>query len=136
MRHYWRMAFSSSFRAKNWWRVLRGDAGLKTLIRAAGDVMPKTLAASSHQDLPVGDVAAHVASLAERHVRLLHVYSEGDEGLDYFHVITGGELRQWREAGFLQAEVIRGADHTFTLLWSQEWLLQVIRGWMQHIVPH
>jgi hypothetical protein len=60
---------------------------------------------------------------------VLHVHSEGDEGLDYLLVAAGRELRRWRETGLLQLEVIRGADHPFTLLWSQERLIEIVREW-------
>jgi len=71
--------------------------------------------------------------LTERGVRLLQVYSEGDEALDYMHVVLGDKMQEWRANGMLTMEVIRGANHTFTLLWSQEYLLKVICEWAQAI---
>lgn len=73
-------------------------------------------------------------SLAERSVRLLHVYSEGDEGLDYLHVILGDRMRGWRASRLLTMQVIRGTDHTFTLLWSQSVLLEIVGSWIQAMV--
>jgi len=82
----------------------------------------------------VNRVSANLRSLSERGVRLLHIYSEGDEGLDYLHVILGDKLKAWRSDGRLDIETIQGANHTFTLLWSQEHLLKILQGWMQEMV--
>lgn len=129
-RHYWRMAFFSSFRGKNWKKALgrQLDVGarLKVMLRTLGS--PVRSARSPEQ----GESVLH--SLEERGVRVLHVYAEGDECLDYFNMVLGKQAKRWPYDGPIRLEVIRGADHTFTLLWSQERLMELICSWAQQQV--
>lgn len=97
------------------------DSGCRSLSRRKEQV---ELNGSNH----AGDV---LRLLAERGVRLFHIYSEGDESIDYLPVISGDAVQQWNASGLLPMEVITGANHTFTLLWSQDHLLQVVQQWMQ-----
>ena len=75
-------------------------------------------------------------ALTARGTQLLHVYSEGDEGLDYFHVARKVAKQQGLTDDALEVETIRGANHTFTLLWSQDQLLTVVRRWLQTMTPN
>jgi hypothetical protein len=77
---------------------------------------------------------ADLRSLAERGVRLLHLYSEGDEGLDYLHVFLGSMVQRLQSSHVLALEVVPGVDHTFTMLWSQKELLSIIGKWVEQIV--
>jgi alpha-beta hydrolase superfamily lysophospholipase len=134
-RHYWRMAFFSSFSAKNWSNLLAGRARRGAMMKAARGLWPGDLFASRRAVSAVVDAAeARLRSVVDRGARVLHVYSEGDEGLDYLQAVFGHRLAAWRAEGLLEMEVIRGADHTFTLLWSQERLLEVVRDWIQEMV--
>ena len=130
-RHYWRIALFSSFRAKNWLKAITGKVeSWKIISKMVTGFHIGSL--SGHQrkvSSEVNHVWATLRSLSERGVRLLHIYSEGDEGLDYLHVILGDKLKGWRSDARLSMEVIQGANHTFTLLWSQEYFLNVIRDW-------
>ena len=71
--------------------------------------------------------------LAERGVRLLFVYSEGNSGLDYIRTVFGSELDRLLAAKQLTLEVIPQSDHLFTLLDSQKRLLEVLQGWIQAV---
>jgi alpha-beta hydrolase superfamily lysophospholipase len=135
-RHYWRIALFSSFSAKHWSNLLAGRARRGAVMKAARGLWPGGLSAS--RTGPVSSVAdeaeARLRSLAERGTRVLHVYSEGDEGMDYLQAAFGHRLRAWRAEGLLELEVIRGTNHTFTLLWSQERLLEVVCDWVRSTV--
>ena len=130
-RHYWRIALFSSFRAKNWLKAMTGKVeSWKIISKMVTGFHIGSLSGHQRKVSPeVNDVWANLRSLSERGVRLLHIYSEGDEGLDYLHVILGDKLKEWRSDGKFSMEVIQGANHTFTLLWSQEYFLNVIRDW-------
>jgi pimeloyl-ACP methyl ester carboxylesterase len=131
-RHYWRITFLSSFSLKNVTRVLTGKVNYWRVLPSMLGPLPSRLFSRRRGVSPGPDaLAAELNRLRARGVRLLHIYSEGDEGLDYVHVLLGGKLRQWCERGLLEVEVIPGANHTFSLLWNQEYLLDVIRRWMQ-----
>jgi pimeloyl-ACP methyl ester carboxylesterase len=132
-RHYWRIILFSSFRAKNWLKAVTGKVELWGIISKM--MMGFEIGSLFGENKKVSSQATHVSaklrSLSERGVRLLHIYSEGDEGLDYLHVILGGQLQEWRSDGRLDMEVIQGANHTFTLLWSQDHLVKVVQDWAQ-----
>jgi pimeloyl-ACP methyl ester carboxylesterase len=131
-RHYWRIALSSSFSRKNVARALTGKADYRRIVPAMFAPLRWSLFARRRDVAPgTNTLAAELDRLNGRGVRLLHVYSEGDEGLDYIHVILGDRLRNWHARGLLQIEIIPGANHTFSLLWSQEHLLDIIRRWIQ-----
>jgi pimeloyl-ACP methyl ester carboxylesterase len=137
-RHYWRIALFSSFRAKNWLKAITGKVESWKIISQMvtgfqiGSLFGRQRKISSEVD----HVWENLRSLSERGIRLLHVYSEGDEGLDYLHVILGDKLKEWRSGGRLSIEVIQGANHTLTLLWSQEHFLNLIQDWAHKELLH
>lgn len=131
-RHSRRIALRSSFRRKNWRKALRGQIEISKVTRMLfGNLLHRGV--SSRREARVGGVRDPVTGmreLAERGVRLLHVYSEGDEGLDYFQVVLGDEgLAEIERDGLGQVEIIRGANHMFTLRWSQDRLSRTVREW-------
>jgi len=133
--HYWRITFFSSFSAKNWLNLLAGRARGGAVVKAARGLWPRGPFASRRAvSSVVIQAEGKLRSLAERGTRLLHVYSEGDEGLDYLQAVFGHRLGAWRAEGLLEMEVIPGANHTFSLLWSQERLLAVLGDWVQTLV--
>jgi hypothetical protein len=72
-----------------------------------------------------------VQELLQRGVRLLHVYSEGDEGLDYFRVMLGRRAARLATAneGF-EVRLIAGANHVLTQRWSQDALVELCQEWI------
>lgn len=75
------------------------------------------------------EALAHLRGLRARGVALLFVYSESDLALDLLRAVLGRELDRLRADGTLELEVIRGADHSFTPLDSQERLLDTLAAW-------
>jgi len=123
-RHFVRIALFSSFRAKNWRKALSGDFNLSLLGQAVrGLRLPRPGTGSQRATEAAPQANAQFETLSARGVRVLHVFSEGDEGLDYFRMMLGKGADAW------PMELIRGANHTFTPLWSQERLVQVIVEW-------
>jgi dienelactone hydrolase len=131
-RHYWRITFSSSFRAKNWRKALTGKVDYRSiLLTLMGSGLSNLLGRRENGLSEVAHAADALRLLAERSVRLLHIYSEGDESLDYLSVILGREVQKRHESELLPMEIIVGANHTFTLLWSQDHLLHLVQNWVQ-----
>ncbi len=136
MRHYCRIIFRSSFRAKNWLKALTGQGDIRRVILALKGVqLSRLFTPKRPMSGDAYEVGAEVAALGERGVRLLHVYAEGDEGLDYFRVMLGDQRQKRNAHESFKMEMIHGANHTFTLLWSQEHLLNVIHRWAQAMAP-
>jgi pimeloyl-ACP methyl ester carboxylesterase len=132
LHHYRRMAFSSSFRAKNWAKLLSGSVDYLTFFRAIRGFRFTRLLAHRRVAAEVQQALTDMHALRERGMHLLHIYSEADEGLDYLYILLGHDtVGQLHADGQRQLEIIPGANHTFTLLWSQEHLLAVVRRWMR-----
>lgn len=133
LRHYWRILLHSSFRAKNWKKAITGKiVDYRNILITMFGFPLKMLLSRTHKTPSVKNKAAtelHV--LSERGVRLFLIHSEGDEGLDYLYVVLGDELKTWITNGTLNFEMIEGANHTFTMLWSQEHLIHSIQNWAQ-----
>lgn len=131
-RHYWRIAFSSSFNRKNQLKAITGKVDYRTIGRVVLNFgLGHLLRAGRRMPSGANGGEADLRLLAERGTHLMHVYSEGDEGLDYLHVMLGDRLETWHARGLLKLEIVGGANHTFTLLWSQERLLEILCHWAE-----
>ena len=135
-RHFWRIAFKSSFRAKNWKKALRGQLSPRRILGTMIGLPMRALFGKRDDDEPqtpavLPDSAADLRSVAERGVRLFHLYSEGDDGLDYFHEVLPESVRDGVvNSATARHEVIPGANHVFTLRWSQDRLVERVRDWL------
>ena len=135
LRHYWRIAFCSSFQRKNWLKALTGKVNYRLFARAAGSGFMSFFSPGKEPGIAAarGRFQSDVRSLLERGVRMLFIHAEGDEGLDFVEMTLGNEMRRWSDSKKFRLEVIEGANHTFALLWTQERLLQIICEWIQQI---
>ena len=140
-RHSWRMTLKSSFRSKNWKKALSGQLDPLRILRMLfaaplrlfgggegdkADHWQGDEASAGHTRLDAGD---ELAALAARRVRLLHLYCEADEGLDYFRLVLGKRLAELASSETARYEVVLGANHTFTMLWSQRRLVAAVCDW-------
>jgi hypothetical protein len=131
-RHYWRIAFSSSFSAKNWFKTITGKVDYRSVLKKMlGFPIRRLFLSRVKRTAGAKDTGTDLRVLRERGVRLFHVYSEGDEGLDYLYVMLGDEIQDLIATEPSRFEIIEGANHTFTLLWSQEHLLKIVCNWAQ-----
>lgn len=130
-RHAWRIALRSSFRSKNLRKALAAQLHPGRILRMLFVTPIQALFGSSksRQAPDAPDVAADLRAIGERGVRLFHLYCEGDEGLDYFHVVLGGKLQDVANTDPARFEIIRGANHIFSLIWAQEKCASLVRDW-------
>lgn len=132
VRHYFRIAFFSSFSAKIWSNVVTGQLRRQSATRALKGFAPSGLLSRSRVTAAAANQAeAGLSALARRGVRILHIYSEGDEGLDYFRTVLGARTEEFEGRGLLDVEVIPGANHTFALLASQEHVVNIVSRWIR-----
>lgn len=132
-RHSWRIALRSSFAGKNWRKLLTGRLGIRRAMSMMLRWPGRRLSVRADSESPLGpapDPRRDIAELVCRGVRLLHVYAEGDEGLDYFRVMLGRRSKDVSENGDIQLRVLQGVNHTFTQRWSQDLLIELIDEWM------
>ena len=133
--YYARIALRSSFRTKVWRRALTGGMDYGARVPLALKLARNRLFGRRKQATPVeADSAARMQQLAERGVRVLHIYSEGDKTLDYLQVALGDRLPEWRRRGWLDVRIVRGTNHTFTPLWKQRELVDIIGTWAQNLL--
>ena len=130
-RHSWRIVLKSSFRRKNWKKALQGKLQPGRILRMmVGNPLDALRGRGEGREAPkLPDALADLRSLTRRGVRLYHLYCEGDEGLDYFHVVLGDKVRDVANDENSCFEVIRRANHVFTLLWSQDFLVERVCEW-------
>jgi len=130
-RHSRRIAFFSSFRSKNWKKALAGKLDPRNILRMmVGGPLKRLLhrpPASAQAAAP--DPFEELQKLTRRGVRLFHLYCEGDEGLDYFHVVLGRNVARLEQDGLSRVRVLKGANHVFTMLWSQDRLRELVLEW-------
>jgi hypothetical protein len=116
----------SLFRASSWAKALRGDVDF-SYIAGVLATRARAVAQSRWELVRQSLVAARVPSslyrqlraLCDRGCRVSCIYSGDDPGLEHFReAVIPHERALLRHPGF-SLDVIAGPDHTFTPLWSQ-----------------
>jgi pimeloyl-ACP methyl ester carboxylesterase len=116
---------------RSWWRVFTGKSDLRSIIRFL--LMKIRNLGSRKENMPVKtDPLTEWNSLAERGVDMFLVNSEGSVALDTFRLLPANRLRGLEASGKLQIEVLEHTDHVFTLLWSQNTLVNMIEQWIRN----
>lgn len=135
-RHYRRIALFSSYRAKNWRKAFGGQLSVGRILQMMVGVPMGVLRGLFGQRAAPADAPDPVADLraiGARGTRLFHLYCEGDEGLDYFHVVLGGKLKDVASTETARFEIIFGANHVFSLLWTQERCVDMVCDWARSL---
>lgn len=134
LRHIGRIAFFSSFNLKKWLKAIRGEVNYRSIARIIG-LRLKSLFAGNMEPLPKTDhIESDFAKLSKRGVNVLHIYSEGDTGLDYLYLMLGDKVKELSATGQLNVNLILGSNHTFTLLYNQEDLTKAISNWVHRMM--
>jgi hypothetical protein len=126
---------NSFFRMSSWKKALRGQVDFR---RALGMVIPKVTDVVKRKverfvspPAPVAreaknDVPACLRMMAERGVDTFLVASEHDPGVDYVDAQFGKEMLSLNGVAGYRREDFVGTDHTFTSLYAQERVSEVI----------
>jgi dienelactone hydrolase len=132
VRHFLRVGFSSSFRAQTWRRLLTGKVDYRSLIRTLASLPILVFSGRRSGDAAVIErLAADSRALEARGVRIFHLYSEGDEGLDHYRLAARRLIARAGGVMWSRMEVLTGANHTFITLWSQQKLVEMICEWVK-----
>jgi len=129
-RSYWHVKI---FNPTSWWRVLSGKGHYRRILTAVGAQLKnmlaprKPLAATAHHE------AEALRMLTKRGVRLLLIYNEGADVLDYLQFTLGDAVQQLSVAGTLRLEIIPQASHTFLLLRHQDHLRELVCHWARSL---
>jgi hypothetical protein len=69
------------------------------------------------------DLAGELERIASKNISLRFLFANGDPGFKLLHEQGGSTVESLRRRGRISIDVIDGADHTFTPLWSHPILI-------------
>jgi len=118
---YRRLALAESFRRKNVLKALRLDFDVRGALRSL----------TERRSRPTGQAVEEVrrGPLTPRDIPGLCIYSEGDWGLDYLRLALGPDFAARMSRSPSRFEVLPGTNHLFSVVWSQERVLEIAREW-------
>ncbi len=130
-KHAWRIALRSSFRRKNFRKAIGGQLNPIRIMKMMLGLPMSILFGNREQgsSAKAHDALADLKSVLERGVKVYHLYSEGDEGLDYFNLMLSPAQQATCNQGNSRLSIMLGANHVFTVLWSQDELLKDVMNW-------
>lgn len=120
---YWNFAL---FDLKSWRKLLTGRVNYRNLIRVLKFQAKSKLTSGRRMSHEETQFRAQLRQLAGRYVHITFVCSQGDLCVDDLREAGGPELKRLCVLGRLTLRVIPRSDHTFSSLYDQERLLQVI----------
>lgn len=136
IRHYVRMLRSASFRRNNVRKLIRLGFDYRTITRAFLGHLKKPFSVrrkAVQESGAVEEIVTGFRALMTRSVRVLIVYSEGDEGWDYYQLFLRSRLRELLASDQVQIQMIEGANHTFTLVSHQRRLFNILGRWAEEL---
>jgi len=116
---------------RSWWRVVTGKSDLKNVIRFLINKV-RDLHSQKVNITVKTDPLTEWITLAERGVDMVLVNSEGSVALDTFRLLSAKRLGGLEASGKLTIKIIEHTDHVFTLLWSQNTLVDIINKWIRN----
>jgi hypothetical protein len=131
--HYRRMLWSPSFRRKNLIKLTTLNFNAGTIVQAAVNRIRSAFVSGVKAPPASFRIAKEFEALVARGVRILIVYSEGDEGWDYYEVFLKARLKALSSNPCFGLHHVPGANHTFTLLSHQHQLFKLLGGWLEQI---
>lgn len=129
-RSYWKIKI---FNPQSWLRVFKGKAHYRRILKVIGDLLGRPFTRRTPLSTGANHEAEQLRGLSERGVRLLLIYNEGADILDYLYVTLGDIIRELSASGKLHVEIVPQATHTFMLLRHQEHLLNLVCNWARAI---
>jgi alpha-beta hydrolase superfamily lysophospholipase len=75
------------------------------------------------------DLEGELLSVTKRKLELRMVFAGGDPGIELLQNQAGAVAEKLRRSGQLETHIIEGPDHTFTPLWSQKVLSELLGRW-------
>jgi hypothetical protein len=124
------------FQTDTWVRALRGDVNLRGVLGVIGERLKERATAQLSRSasrlrngtIKESDVTRAFQKLVGRGGDALLVYSAEDGGLDELEKQMGPSARRMQEKKGFSIEIVEGPDHTFTPLWSQRRLKEIVVG--------
>jgi len=123
----------SMHRKESWIKLLRGQVDLVRVARAMAPKAAQLIKRKVTGLIARGDdsVPARLRALCRRGVDVLLVVAPGDPGIDYVDANFGPGMRALGALEEFHRITITGTDHTFTALWAQRRVAELIT---EHLV--
>lgn len=115
---------------RSWWRVITGKSDLGSVIRFLRTKV-RYLPSRKKNITVKEDPLIEWNLLVEHGVDMFLVNSEGSVALDTFRLLLVNHLGGLEASGKLLIEILEHTDHVFTLLWSQNTLVDMIDQWIR-----
>lgn len=122
---YYRRAFINP---KRWVRVITGKSDMRSIRKVLAAKVMRLLPLKEEAPDPLADSAGW-DDLISRGVAVSLVYSEGSTALDIFRLALEHRLGPVVASNAVSVDVITDVDHVFTVLWSQELLIEMFCRW-------
>lgn len=119
---------------ETWKRVLRGEVNARgiagTLSQRAFERVIReaeaTIARVRHGRLEIDEVAVEMKEILKRGTEALLIFGANDGGLDKMETHLGPDAKKVAKYPNFRLEIVEGSDHTFTPVWSQGWLENLV----------
>jgi dienelactone hydrolase len=123
----------SLHRKESWMKLLRGQVDLVRVARAMAPKAVQLIKRKVTGLIPRADdsVPARLRALARRGIDVLLVVAPHDPGIDYVDANFGAGMQALQTLDDFHRETIEGTDHTFTALWAQRRVAELIT---EHLV--
>ena len=122
-RYYWKIAM---FNPESWKRFFSGRADFRRIASVLGRKLQRRFTERQATTETI-HFMANIRLLAERHVRVLFVWSDGDSGVEEFD-----HMNDLVKAGDIGWRIIPKTDHTFSSLADQRSLVDALGQWVGH----
>lgn len=129
-----RFYLRAALKRSTWARLAKGEVHWKGILGALGARAAKYARATLIQKYTQlreryrrdGTTLSRFKKLLGRKVWMFLIYSQEDPGLDELALHLGRDARWLRSYPTFRIEFVEGPDHTFTLVWSQKHIEQLI----------
>jgi pimeloyl-ACP methyl ester carboxylesterase len=68
--------------------------------------------------------------LLKREVKTCLIFCEGSIFYDLYKLTIASELEKFRNEEFFEVKILKNVDHTFTPIWSQKLLWEILNNWL------
>jgi pimeloyl-ACP methyl ester carboxylesterase len=116
---------------RSWLRLITGKSDLRGVMKYFATKAGNLLSRNTNVRVET-DSAIEWNSLAERGVESFLIFSEGSKALDTYRLLLEKRINELRPSGRLSVKIVDYSDHVFTLLWSQEVLMDSIEKWARN----
>lgn len=140
LRYYKKNIFS----LQRWMKLLSGKSKILTvknvaiLLRSIWVAMASKAKKESafdgdrHQPLVASQPtsAGQWEKLVERGVKVQLIFCEGGSAIDIYNLTIAQQLSKYQKTREIETTLVNDVDHTFTPLWSQDYLSDLISSWL------